>query len=66
MKDDGELIEIRDSHNPLIVLSENFNSAELSEIKVIEEKVKNDPTSNYAQNTGFNNYFELKFQQNLF
>lgn len=30
MKDDGEIIEIKDSHNPLIVLSENFNQ-ELTE-----------------------------------
>ncbi|MEK6883970.1 MAG: hypothetical protein AABY22_30350, partial [Nanoarchaeota archaeon] len=25
MKDDGEIIEIKDSHNPLLVVSENFN-----------------------------------------
>src|SRR3989344_2766205 len=36
MKDNGELIEIKDSHNPLIVLSENFNSEETE--KGIEEK----------------------------
>lgn len=26
MKDNGELIEIKDSHNPLIIISENFNT----------------------------------------
>ena len=25
MKDDGEIIEIKDSHNPLLIVSENFN-----------------------------------------
>lgn len=33
MKDNGEIIEIKDSHNPLIVVSENFN----------EEKTENTP-----------------------
>ncbi|RLG16220.1 hypothetical protein DRN69_01390 [Candidatus Pacearchaeota archaeon] len=28
MKDNGEIIEIKDSHNPLIVISENFNKEE--------------------------------------
>jgi len=35
MKDNGELIEIKDSHNPLIVLSENFNSEETEKTPVI-------------------------------
>ncbi len=30
MKDDGDIIEIKDSHNPLIIISENFNK-EISE-----------------------------------
>ncbi len=35
MKDDGNLIEIKDSHNPLIVLSENFNQEETEKTPVI-------------------------------
>ncbi len=35
MKDNGELIEIKDSHNPLLVLSENFNSEETEKTPLI-------------------------------
>lgn len=35
MKSDGDLIEIKDSHNPLIVVSENFNKEETEETPVI-------------------------------
>ncbi|MEN7982222.1 MAG: LAGLIDADG family homing endonuclease, partial [Nanoarchaeota archaeon] len=41
MKDDGEIIEIKDSHNPLIVVSENFNE-EKSENTPIIAKWEND------------------------
>lgn len=35
MKDDGDIIEIKDSHNPLLVLSENFNSEKTEQTPVI-------------------------------
>ena len=35
MKANGELIEIQDSHNPLIILSENFNKEEVETTPVI-------------------------------
>ncbi|MEK6913332.1 MAG: LAGLIDADG family homing endonuclease [Nanoarchaeota archaeon] len=35
MKDDGEIIEIKDSHNPLIVLSENFNQEKTEKTPII-------------------------------
>ncbi|MFA5855802.1 MAG: LAGLIDADG family homing endonuclease [Candidatus Pacearchaeota archaeon] len=35
MKDNGELIEIKDSHNPLLVMSENFNSEETEKTPII-------------------------------
>lgn len=35
MKDNGEIIEIKDSHNPLIVLSENFNSEKTEQTPII-------------------------------
>ncbi len=41
MKDDGDIIEIKDSHNPLIVLSENFNQ-ELTEKTPIMGKWENE------------------------
>jgi len=40
MKDDGELIEIKESHNPLFVVSENFNKEE-SEITPVVAKWEN-------------------------
>src|SRR3989344_1437076 len=40
MKDNGEIIEIKDSHNPLLVVSENFNS-EMNEITPILSKWEN-------------------------
>lgn len=41
MKDNGEIIEIKDSHNPLIIVSENFNE-EKSENTPIIAKWNND------------------------
>ena len=41
MKDDGEIIHIKDSHNPLLVVSENFNS-EKDEITPIIAKWENE------------------------
>lgn len=35
MKEDGDLIEIKDSHNPLIVVSENFNTEKTEETPLI-------------------------------
>jgi peptide subunit release factor 1 (eRF1)/intein/homing endonuclease len=35
MKDNGEVIEIKDSHNPLIIVSENFNSEMSEETPII-------------------------------
>ncbi|MFH1452266.1 MAG: LAGLIDADG family homing endonuclease [archaeon] len=35
MKDDGEIIEIKDSHNPLIIVSENFNKESSEETPLI-------------------------------
>lgn len=35
MKDNGEIIEIKDSHNPLIVVSENFNNEKTEETPII-------------------------------
>lgn len=35
MKDDGEILKIKDSHNPLIVISENFNKEETEETPLI-------------------------------
>ena len=35
MKDNGELIEIKDSHNPLLVLSENFNKEDCEQTPII-------------------------------
>jgi peptide subunit release factor 1 (eRF1)/intein/homing endonuclease len=35
MKSDGEIIEIKDSHNPLIITSENFNSEKTEETPII-------------------------------
>lgn len=40
MKDNGEIIEIKDSHNPLFVMSENFNS-EISEKTLVVVKWEN-------------------------
>ncbi len=40
MKDNGEIIEIKDSHNPLFVMSENFNS-EISEKTPVIAKWEN-------------------------
>lgn len=40
MKDNGEIIEIKDSHNPLMIISENFNS-EKDEITPIISKWEN-------------------------
>ncbi|MBR9704777.1 hypothetical protein GOV12_05170 [Candidatus Pacearchaeota archaeon] len=37
MKENGELIEIKDSHNPLLVLSENFNSETTEKTPVISK-----------------------------
>lgn len=41
MKDSGEIIEIQESHNPLFVVSENFNS-ESSEVTPVIAKWNND------------------------
>ncbi|MEK6935717.1 MAG: hypothetical protein AABW67_02935, partial [Nanoarchaeota archaeon] len=41
MKDTGEIIEIKDCHNPLILVSENFNS-EKSELTPVIEKWENE------------------------
>ncbi|MDP2925838.1 MAG: LAGLIDADG family homing endonuclease [Nanoarchaeota archaeon] len=41
MKDNGEIIEIKDSHNPMLILSENFN-AEITEKTPIISKWDND------------------------
>jgi len=35
MKDNGELIEIKDSHNPLIIFSENFNSEDSEKTHIL-------------------------------
>ncbi len=35
MRNDGEIIEIKDSHNPLIVVSENFNAEKVEETPII-------------------------------
>jgi peptide subunit release factor 1 (eRF1)/intein/homing endonuclease len=35
MKEDGEILEIKDSHNPLIIISENFNQEVIEETPVI-------------------------------
>jgi peptide subunit release factor 1 (eRF1)/uncharacterized pyridoxamine 5'-phosphate oxidase family protein len=35
MKDNGEIIEIKDSHNPLIIVSENFNREKIEETPII-------------------------------
>src|SRR3989344_8210216 len=35
MKDNGEIVEIKDSHNPLIVLSENFNTEKKEQTPLI-------------------------------
>ena len=35
MKSNGEIIEIKDSHNPLLVLSENFNNEKSEETPVV-------------------------------
>lgn len=35
MKDNGEIIEIKDSHNPLIILSENFNKENIEDTPII-------------------------------
>ncbi|PIO07841.1 hypothetical protein COU59_02760 [Candidatus Pacearchaeota archaeon CG10_big_fil_rev_8_21_14_0_10_34_12] len=40
MKDNGEIIEIKDSHNPLLIISENFNQ-EKSETTPLIAKWKN-------------------------
>jgi peptide subunit release factor 1 (eRF1) len=40
MKDDGDIIEIKDSHNPLLIISENFNS-EKDEVTPIIAKWEN-------------------------
>lgn len=37
MKNDGEIIEIKDSHNPLIVVSENFNAERVEETPIISK-----------------------------
>ena len=34
MKDDGDIIEIKDSHNPLMIVSENFNKEKTEETPV--------------------------------
>ncbi|MDD5192211.1 MAG: LAGLIDADG family homing endonuclease [Candidatus Nanoarchaeia archaeon] len=41
MKDDGEIIEIKNCHNPLILVSENFNN-EKSELTPVIEKWENE------------------------
>jgi peptide subunit release factor 1 (eRF1) len=43
MKDNGEIIEIKDCHNPLILVSENFNY-EKSELTPVLEKWENEKT----------------------
>ena len=35
MKDDGEILEIKDSHNPLIIVSENFNLEKTEKTPII-------------------------------
>jgi len=35
MKNNGEIIEIKDSHNPLIIVSENFNQENIEETPII-------------------------------
>jgi peptide subunit release factor 1 (eRF1)/intein/homing endonuclease len=35
MKDDGEIIEIKDAHNPLLTISENFNKEQTEETPII-------------------------------
>ncbi len=35
MKNNGEILEIKDSHNPLIILSENFNQEKIEETPII-------------------------------
>tara|TARA_Y100000310_G_scaffold328062_1_gene395516 strand:+ start:50472 stop:52853 length:2382 start_codon:yes stop_codon:yes gene_type:complete len=35
MKDDGDIMEIKDSHNPLMVISENFNEEKIEKTPVI-------------------------------
>jgi peptide subunit release factor 1 (eRF1)/intein/homing endonuclease len=35
MKDDGEIIEMKNSHNPLMVISENFNSEKIESTPLI-------------------------------
>lgn len=35
MKDDGEILEIKNSHNPLMIISENFNKEETEETSLI-------------------------------
>ncbi len=35
MKDNGEIIEIKDSHNPLLIISENFNKEETEETPIV-------------------------------
>jgi peptide subunit release factor 1 (eRF1)/intein/homing endonuclease len=35
MKDDGEIIEIKDTHNPLLVVSENFNDERTEKTPII-------------------------------
>ncbi len=37
MKDNGEIIEIKETHNPLIILSENFNKEESEETPLISK-----------------------------
>jgi len=35
MKDDGDIIEIKDAHNPLLTISENFNKEQTEETPII-------------------------------
>ncbi len=35
MKNNGEIIEIKDSHNPLIIISENFNKEKIEETPLV-------------------------------
>ncbi len=37
MKNNGEIIEIKDSHNPLLVVAENFNKEEIEETPIISK-----------------------------
>lgn len=37
MKDNGEIVEIKDSHNPLLLVSENFNKEETENTPVIQK-----------------------------